>query len=134
MAVGGLTQTPELELSDNEANMLARPMSEILSMYGVEIDPKVMAWMELAGAASYVYGPRIAMVRMRLAEEKAKRNAETKGKTPVAAPVVGPIRTNAGHDITGAVTTINGGEPSTNIDATFGIDGLQRGSFKGPPN
>lgn len=134
MAVAGVTQTPELELSDNEASMLARPMSEIMSEYGVKIDPKVMLWMELTGAASYVYGPRVAVIRMRLRAEKEARDAKAKASPKVPAHVVGPIRPNTGFDPSPGLTVVNGAEPTTNIDATFGIDGLQRGKFAGPTN
>ena len=77
-AIGAnLTRTPELEINSGEARMLADPLSELLVLYEVEPDPRIMAMMELGLAASYVYGPRFTMIRMRLrAEAMARRAAQ----------------------------------------------------------
>jgi hypothetical protein len=76
-AIGAnLTRTPELEINNSEARMLADPLSELLVLYEVEPDPRVMAMMELGLAASYVYGPRFTMIRMRLRAEAAERRRQ----------------------------------------------------------
>lgn len=70
-----LTRTPELEINSGEAKMLADPLSELLVLYEVEPDPRIMAMMEFGLAASYVYGPRFTMIRMRLKAEATARQA-----------------------------------------------------------
>jgi hypothetical protein len=71
------TRTPELEINTSEARMLADPLSELLVLYEIEPDPRIMAMMELGLAASYVYGPRFTMIRIRLrAEARAKAAAK----------------------------------------------------------
>lgn len=78
-----LTKTPELEITDNEAKMLANPLSEILVLYDIAPPPEMLVAMQIMYASSYVYGPRIVMIRARLKEEAEKRRAEAaKNVTP----------------------------------------------------
>lgn len=78
-----LTKTPELEITENEAKMLANPLSEILVLYDVVPPPEMLVAMQIMYASSYVYGPRIVMIRQRLKEEaEARRAAAAKNITP----------------------------------------------------
>lgn len=75
-ALSALTKTPELEITDNEARMLATPLSEIFVLYDVQPPPQLMLAMEMTTAASYVYGPKLYMWRERMKEEAEKRKAQ----------------------------------------------------------
>jgi hypothetical protein len=90
-AIGAnLTRTPELDINSGEAKMLADPLSELLVLYEIEPDPRIMAMMELGMAASYVYGPRVAAIRARLqAETKAKADARKAAGERTIQPDVG---------------------------------------------
>lgn len=115
MAVAGVTSTPELNLEEKESVMLARPLADILGLYNVEIDPRAMAMMELAGAASYIYGPRFMLIRMRLKEEKLAR---TQRNTP-------PVETTE-------PPTMNGVSVTDFTDASFNFNNLRPGTMRGP--
>lgn len=78
-----LTKTPELEITENESRMLANPLSDVLVLYDVVPPPELLVAMQIMHAASYVYGPRIVMIRNRLKEEREARAAEAaKDVTP----------------------------------------------------
>lgn len=81
--LAALTKTPELEINDNEAKMLANPLSEVLVLYDIVPPPELLVAMQIMYASSYVYGPRIVMIRARLKEEaEARRAAAAKDVTP----------------------------------------------------
>ncbi len=58
-----LAQTPELELDDSEAKMLADALYGIFEEYDIEISTKAAAAVNMAGAVMLVYGPRVAVLR-----------------------------------------------------------------------
>lgn len=89
LMMANLSGTPELEINENEGVMIATPLSELLVLYEVEIDPRILQLMELGGACSYVYGPRIYMIRQRLrAEKQAKAEAREREQHRSLVPVV----------------------------------------------
>jgi|SRR5579859_251034 len=105
MTLANFTRTPELEINENEGRILAKPMSDFMALYDVAPDPKLMVIMELMGAASYVYGPRFAVIRMRLAAEKmARAEKEVGGKD-----VTEPFSPSAANGIHTDLTAINPG-------------------------
>lgn len=74
VGVANLTRTPEAEINEKEANMLADPMADILAHYGVKPPPEVMMWSKMFAALSYVYPPRVYMIRQRLISEREERH------------------------------------------------------------
>lgn len=52
-------QEPNLALSKEEAHGLAEAAAEVARHYPTTIDPKMMAWANLAMAVGLVYGPRV---------------------------------------------------------------------------
>ena len=81
--IANLTKTPELELNDSEASMLARPLSEIFVLYDIQPPPQMLLAMEMLTATSYVYGPRMYMIRERRRQEReAKAAAAAHDITP----------------------------------------------------
>jgi hypothetical protein len=80
---------PELALADTEAAALAAAVAEVSRHYPMTIDPKTLAWFNLAGCAATIYGPRVYLARSRINQEKAAKKAEGDNKiVTFPAPVV----------------------------------------------
>jgi len=90
LTLANVTHVPEIEINDNEAKMLAVPMAELFELYDIPIDPRVLRTMELVGAMSYVYGPRVYMFKMRKASEKADKQKQAKDARDKAGAVATP--------------------------------------------
>lgn len=82
--IASLTKTPEMEINQNEARMLANPLSELMVLYDITPPPQMLLAMQMIHGCSYVYGPRILMIRSRLKVEAEERRAH-------AARNVGPV-------------------------------------------
>jgi hypothetical protein len=57
---------PEIELTTEEAEKLAKSITRVTQLYGdiPGIDDKTMAWVKLGGTAATIYGTRIMAARM----------------------------------------------------------------------
>jgi hypothetical protein len=78
---------PEIALDKTEANQLAAAVAEVARHYPTSIDPKVMAWINLAMVGGMVYGPRWWVIRARVSSgKKAPKKAE---------PANGPVDVDA---------------------------------------
>lgn len=66
-----LLQTPELELTEEELKKLATAMARVSSLYDDRINPKLVAWVDLACVAGAVYGPRAIAIGARMKQEAA---------------------------------------------------------------
>lgn len=68
-------KVPELELDQDEAKRLSDAVNRVQSEYNMPIlDPKTLAWINLAMVAGGVYGPRFAAHSIRKKKEKAQKN------------------------------------------------------------
>lgn len=83
-------KTPEIALSKVEAETLAKATAEVAKHYPHAIDPKTIAWVNLATCMGLTYGPRVYMIRQRLDAEKRDRRARSG-----AGPTPAPANTNA---------------------------------------
>lgn len=80
-AAAAVFKTPELVLADQEAEALAKALVEIERLYPAQIDPRVLAWINLVGTAGMIYGTRIFAIQARYASEReARRNSEQGGE------------------------------------------------------
>lgn len=70
------THTPELELDKDEANKLAVAGSEVAAHYAVNVDPKILAWINFGAALGMIYGTRIIAINARKGREKRKPPAD----------------------------------------------------------
>lgn len=88
-------RVPELALSDEEGKALAAAVAEVSRHYPMTIDPKTLAWFNLAGCAATIYGPRIYLARARISEEKRQKKAAPSGDNITAFPGggIGPVGT-----------------------------------------
>lgn len=98
------------ELSDDETKMLAEALGNVQDQYDISLDPKTQAWLELAGVASAIYGPRVA-AKVLMSARKAKEvepepSKETKAKTSggVVVPTTPMNNTTNGKGPMGAFT------------------------------
>lgn len=69
-------RVPEIALDKNEAEMLAKALVELEAQYPTQVDPRVLAWLNLAGVAGMIYGSRVFAYRMRKENEKAEKEQE----------------------------------------------------------
>jgi hypothetical protein len=85
----GALIVPELEISEAESEKLTKALAGVNSFYASSIDPKMLAWVELAGVAGAIYGPRAMafMVRrkMEVAEKQRPRVSPLAGVQPTQA-------------------------------------------------
>jgi hypothetical protein len=77
-----LLKVPELELDRGEAKKLADAIAEVNKYYGVQVDPKKMAIINLGVVGVTIYGSRILALRMR---KKIERD-QHRGATPINEP------------------------------------------------
>ena len=78
-------RAPEMECNEAEAKALADPMVRLMDHYAVTPPPEMILWTNMFTALAAVEGPRIMLMRMRLAEERASR----------AKPVYDSVKPNA---------------------------------------
>jgi hypothetical protein len=81
----------ELKLEKDEARQLAEGIGNVASHYSVEVNPKVLAWVGLAGIIGAIYGPRIVAIRTRKAlEKKAPKSEEARPSNVAVMPNFNP--------------------------------------------
>lgn len=68
-----ITHTPELALSMEEAHLIADAAQKVAENYPLVVDPKTVAWINLAMVLGTVYGTRIIAIGARHKEERKKR-------------------------------------------------------------
>ena len=78
----GFLEVPELALDPDEAKLMADAAAQVAAHYNHVMNPKVLAWANLAMVCGGVYGTRYAAVRMRLKAEAANRAALVKQAAP----------------------------------------------------
>lgn len=84
-AAAGALRTPELEIDKSEAEILGKGLLELERQFPTQIDPRLLAALNMAAAMGMVYGPRIVAIRVRLKKEAM----EKRPKAPVIAPDFG---------------------------------------------
>lgn len=83
------TQTPELELTEEEAKGFMTAVQNVARHYSVQTTQKGLDIAAMFGIVGTMYGPRIMAIRFRKAREDAERNA-------------GPVSLGAVHTFPGA--------------------------------
>lgn len=81
-----VTQIPEAQLSEGEAQALAEAVIAVCNEYGLSIDGKTGAAMQLFGACAMVYGPRVFSFRMRMAQQRVQMEKEAQANGATQAP------------------------------------------------
>lgn len=75
----------ELELDQNESKRLSDAVNEVQAQYKMPIlDPKTMAWINLAITGAGIYGPRVAAHSLR---KKKEKQAQKRGQVIEAQPI-----------------------------------------------
>lgn len=68
-----VTGIPEAQLSEPEGEALAEAVIAVCEEYGLNIDGKTGAAMQLFGACAMIYGPRVFAFKVRIAQEQVAR-------------------------------------------------------------
>ncbi len=76
-----MTGIPEVQLSEDEAQMLASAVDGLSREYGLKLDGKTGAAIQLIGAAAIIYGPRAIAISARLSAAKKASEAAQNEKT-----------------------------------------------------
>lgn len=71
------------ELTDDECKTLAQALGNVQDQYNISIDPKMAAWLELAGVGAAIYGPRVA-AKVMMSARNAPKQPEPKKEEPKA--------------------------------------------------
>lgn len=67
-----MTKTPELVLTETEANTLATSTANVMDQFDITPDPKIQAVVGLLMTAGMIYGPRLYNIRERVKNEGKK--------------------------------------------------------------
>lgn len=67
------TGLPELLITDDEGTLLAHAVANVCDEYGLSVDGKTGATLQLLGTAAMIYGPRALHVMQRAQAEKKSR-------------------------------------------------------------
>lgn len=70
-------KSPELAIGKDEAEKLASAINQVQQYYPMTVDPKTMAWLNLAGIAGMIYVPRLILMAKRQKVEKPKNEVKT---------------------------------------------------------
>ena len=54
------TKQPHWELSEKEAQEIGRATAQLQAQYGIDVDPKMQAWINFAAVIGMAYGPRVS--------------------------------------------------------------------------
>ena len=76
------TGLPELQISDQEAAMLADGIAAVSREYGLSMDGKTGAALQLIAAAAIVYAPRFKAINNRARMQTANQETETQNVPP----------------------------------------------------
>lgn len=65
------TGIPECQINEGESAMLAQAFADVAAEYGLSVDGKTGAALQLFGACAMIYAPRYVHFRKRTAQERA---------------------------------------------------------------
>lgn len=68
-----------MAIDEQEGLILATATANLLAQFDIAPDPKTQAIIGMIMAAGTVYGPRVYLINVRKAQEKAERKANVKG-------------------------------------------------------
>jgi hypothetical protein len=75
LAAAKMLDTPELQLTEAEAHSLAGAVQKVNEQYQTMLNPRALAWLQLAMVAGSIYGTRIYAVRARYLAQGAGGSA-----------------------------------------------------------
>lgn len=70
------TGIPELTISEQESKMLGGSLATVAEEYGLELSGKTGAMFQLIAVCGMIYVPKFAVLKTRVAEAKARREAQ----------------------------------------------------------
>ena len=73
MGIATVSNTPEMMLNETEAKLLATATVPVLEQFNFTPDPRFTAAFTLIVVAGQIYVPRAVNIRMRKADERARR-------------------------------------------------------------
>jgi hypothetical protein len=73
IGLAAATKTPELALEEQESEILAKSIANVLDEFDIRPDPKVEAIVGLVTTAGMIYGPRVYLISERKKREKQER-------------------------------------------------------------
>lgn len=96
--VAMVTGIPEMAIQPQEAESLARGITAVCDEYGLSVDGKTGAALQLVAAAAMVYGPRAYAIYARgKATEKARAQAAPEQTAPQGGEVIDYAQFTAAH-------------------------------------
>lgn len=80
MMVGSMLGMPEFFLTEKEAEQMAEAVCDFAHEYDFEPDPKLMAIINLAATAGFIYVPKVIRVAVRIKKAKAGKGQTIDGE------------------------------------------------------
>lgn len=81
-----------MEITDQEADSMASAITDVLAQYKIKLNPKVVAWSNLAGICAAVYAPKIIMIAAHNKQIRDSRQSQTShADTPIPAANVSTL-------------------------------------------
>lgn len=72
--MASFTKIDELALDKEEANMLAKALSDVQNFYNFETSAEMMLWANVMGTCGAIYGPRIVSIFNKRKEKKSEKD------------------------------------------------------------
>ncbi len=69
------TDTPELQIAPEEGAQYMAACQNVMRHYSVTTTQKTLDWLALVGCTAALYAPRMAAIRFRKMEQRARRGA-----------------------------------------------------------
>lgn len=70
------TDTPELELSEDEGKSFMKAAQSVMRHYSVQTTQKTLDWVSFVGVSVSIYAPRVAAIGFRKRKERAETSEE----------------------------------------------------------
>src|SRR5574337_178250 len=85
------TGIPEATIGEQESVMLATALDSVADQYGLSLDGKTGAAIQLIATAAMIYAPRVVAVRARIAAQSAAADAVNAARTVDTESSVAPV-------------------------------------------
>lgn len=84
-----------MEITESEADSMASAITDVLAQYKIKLNPKVVAWSNLAGICAAVYAPKIIMIAAHNKQMRDSRQSQP-GNTDTPIPAANVSTLNFG--------------------------------------
>lgn len=83
-----LLKEESILISEAEAKSLAKALKNVLAFHSISMSPQSLAYLQLAGCAAIIYGPKIMLVnaKSKMRREQARQAAQQRNQPSIVVP------------------------------------------------